>query len=98
MRLAEHVAKTVDVDEMLEGMTPRQFAEWCAKDSVEPIKHLGSHELLAQIATMLATFMGVEDVDQYSYLWWRQRPESEKTVSVDVAAMALQTIGAKRNG
>ena len=50
------------------------------------------------IATMLAAFMGVKDVDQYTYLWWRKRPEREQAVSVDVAAAALAMIGAKRHG
>ncbi len=36
-RLAEHVAGTVHVDEMLDGMTPEEFDEWCIKDEVEPI-------------------------------------------------------------
>ena len=44
MRLAEHVAGTVDVDGMLESMTPEQFDEWCAKDAVEPIGY-ASHTL-----------------------------------------------------
>lgn len=98
MRLAEHVAGTVDVDGMLDDMTPKQFAEWCAKDLVEPIGHAGTHDVLAQIATMLAAFMGVKDVDQYTYLWWRKRPEREQAVSVDIAAAALAMIGAKRHG
>ena len=96
MRLAEHVARTVDVDEMLQGMTPRQFLEWCAKDQVEPIGHQPTYEILSQIAAMLAGFMGMKDVTPFTFKFWQEAPE-QSAVDVDVAVQALQMFGARKN-
>lgn len=95
MRLAEHVAGTVDVDTMLENMTPKQFAEWCAKDRVEPIGTDGTNEILSQIAALIARAFGAEDVDQYTFKWWQKRPED--TATHDGLAMALEAFGMRRN-
>ena len=96
MRLAEHVAHTTDVDAMLEAMSPAQFLEWCAKDQIEPIGHAGTHEILAQIACMIATWLGAKDVDPWSYKWWQERPKKQAEDSVEAAVMALEMIGARR--
>lgn len=56
MRLAEHVAHTVHVDEMLDDMTVDEFDEWCAKDLIEPI---GFHvQVLGMLTYLVQNFMG----------------------------------------
>lgn len=96
MRLAEHVAGTLDVDAMLDAMTPEQFMEWQAKDLVEPIGHSGTHEILSMIGALLAAFCGAKDLDQYAFQWWKQRPEQAGD-STEAAIAALEAIGAKRS-
>jgi hypothetical protein len=87
----------LDVDAMLDHMTPQQWAEWQAKDSVEPIGHRGTHEILAILGAIVAGLGGAKDITPESLLHWRQVPEA-KPVNHEVAAMALQMIGARRNG
>ena len=86
----------LDVDAMLDHMTPQQWAEWQAKDSVEPIGHRGTHEVGAILGAMLAGAWGSPEVTPATFMHWRQQPE--KVASHEAAAMALQMIGAKRNG
>lgn len=83
---------------MLDAMTPEQWQEWQAKDIVEPIGHRGTQEVLAMMAVLIAQWMGHEGVDHNTFLYWRQPQGADGTVSHDVAAMALQLIGAKRDG
>jgi len=87
----------LDVDAMLDQMTPQQWQEWQAKDAVEPIGHRGTQEVLAIFGAMVAGALGAKDVTPESLMWWRGQRET-KTASHDVAAMALQMIGAKRRG
>ena len=94
-RLAE-IMGWLDVDAMLDHMTPQQWAEWQAKDSVEPIGHRGTHEVVAILGAMLAGAWGSLEVTPATFMHWRQQPE--KVASHEAAAMALQMIGAKRNG
>jgi len=89
------VAKTTDVDGMLDSMSPTQFLEWCAKDLIEPIGHSGTHELLAQLASMLAGFLGMKEVTPWTFLHWKQKPD-EKPVEHEVAAQFLGMFGAKK--
>ena len=86
----------LDVDAMLDHMTPQQWAEWQAKDSVEPIGHRGTHEVVSILGAMLAGAWGSPEVTPATFMHWRQQPE--KVASHEAAAMALQMIGAKRNG
>ena len=86
----------LDVDAMLDHMTPQQWAEWQAKDSVEPIGHRGTHEVVAILGAMLAGAWGSPEVTPATFMHWRQQPE--KVASHEAAAMALQMIGARRNG
>lgn len=88
------MAHTVHVDEMLAEMTIAEFDEWCLKDAVEPIGHAGTHEILSQIAAMLAQYMGVKDADPWTYKWWQDRPQ--KQAEADNAAMILETAGWRR--
>jgi len=81
---------------MLAQMTPEQFTEWCAKDLVEPIGHAGTHEILSQIAYMLAAYLGAKDVTPWTYKYWQEKPEDIAETDVEVAVMALETLGARR--
>lgn len=82
------------VDEMLAGMTHEEFAEWQAKDIIEPIGHSGTHDILARIGTLIAMFMGNKDAEEKLFKWWQQ--DKEKPVSDDVAIAALEMAGARR--
>jgi hypothetical protein len=70
MRLAEHVAHTVDVDGMLDSMSPEQFDEWCAKDIIEPIGNAATHHVLALIGVTIAQVNGVKDVKLEYFMPW----------------------------
>lgn len=95
-RLAE-VMGWLDVDAMLDQMTPQQWTEWQAKDIIEPIGHRGTHEVLAILGAIVAGLGGAKGITPQTLLHWREQQE-DKPVSHDVAAMALQMIGARRNG
>lgn len=88
----------LDVDAMLDHLTPQQWAEWQAKDAVDPIGHRGTHEVVSILGAMLAGAWGANDIGPDTFMHWRQKTEDESTTSHDVAAMALQMIGAKRRG
>jgi len=65
------VEHTVDVDGMLDRMSPELFDEWCAKDEVEPIGY--SSRMLGLIAFQLAAYMAGEkakDVDGEDFMPW----------------------------
>lgn len=81
---------------MLDQMSPEQFYEWCAKDLIEPIGHAGTHEILSQIAYMLASYLGAKHVTPWTYKYWQIPPEDVDTADAEVAAMALETLGARR--
>ena len=87
----------LDVDAMLDQMTPQQWQEWQAKDAVEPIGHRGTQEVLGIFGAMVAGALGAKDGTPETLMWWR-KARDEKPASHDVAAMALQMIGAKRRG
>jgi hypothetical protein len=48
----------LDVDAVLDSMTPAQFDEWAAYDQVEPLMH--SERVLALLTVMVNQFMGGE--------------------------------------
>ena len=58
---------TVDVDGLLDSMTPQQFNEWVAYDVVEPIVH--SERLLAYLVKLVATFTGNKVDDEVLTPW-----------------------------
>jgi|GEM_PF-956959 hypothetical protein len=69
MRLAEHVAGTVDVDGMLDSMTPAQFDEWCVKDQVEPIGY--SAQALGMIAWFIHSYLASDsDATAQDFMPW----------------------------
>lgn len=84
----------VDVDQMLDEMTPAQFMEWQAKDIIEPIGHRGTQEILALFASMVASMMG-KTVGPEVFAYWKQKPK-EEVASHKSTMMALAAIGAKR--
>jgi len=69
---------------MLDRMTPEVFAEWCAKDEVEPIGY--SSRALGLIAYQLAVYMAGEkasEVDAELYMPWakwetQERPDHQR--------------------
>jgi len=67
---------------MLDCMSPEMFAEWCAKDEVEPIGY--QSRVLGLIAFQLASYMAGEhagDVDAELYMpWMKWEPEVPKTM------------------
>jgi len=80
MRLAEHVAHTVDVDGMLSQMTPEQFAEWIAKDRVEPIGHEPTRQTLALLGTVVAKLGGCqEDPELRWFMPWLKKAKQKVT-------------------
>lgn len=88
------MAKTVDVDGMLSGMTHAQFNEWYAKDIIEPIGNSGTHDILARIGVLIAMYMGNKDARESLFKAWEQDtgPEAE----VDTMIMALEAVGGVR--
>ena len=70
MRLAEHVAHTVHVDQLLDSMTPQEFDEWCAKDRVEPIGNERTRHILSMIGALLGVFAGKKDSAPEDFMPW----------------------------
>jgi len=90
------VAHTLDVDAMLSRMTHEQFNEWCAKDIIEPIGHSGTHDILARIGVLIATWIGSEDASEAMFKWWEKNKEQAadaETVfnTLEAAAGAVRT-------
>ena len=96
MRLAEHVAHTVDVDTMLMGMTPRQFDEWCAKDAIEPIGTRSVCDILSKLGQILSAANGhaLSDID---FRPWAKQIETALTPAESAKAItAVIQAGVKR--
>jgi hypothetical protein len=96
LRLAEHVEHTTDVDGMLDNMTPGQFAEWCAKDLVEPIGH--DTQMLSLIAFMLANYMGVEDMKPEHYMPWVKYVPINKVDNSQARNVIAAILGQPKHG
>lgn len=68
---------------MLDRMSPELFAEWCAKDEVEPIGY--SSRVLGLISYQMAVFMAGEkadDVKAEHYMpWMKYEPEQPKQMA-----------------
>lgn len=92
------MAHTVDVDGMLRGMTPTQFAEWCAKDQIEPIGHSGQHMILARIGMLIAAGLKA-DLEEQHFLPWLKAEEPVQVLNPEQSAQVLnQYIGTKASG
>lgn len=50
----------LNVDDMLDQMTPEQWQEWQAKDAIDPIGHRGTHEVMAIFGAMVANALGAK--------------------------------------
>ena len=96
MRLAEHVAKTTDVDGMLDSMTPQQWIEWQAKDRIEPIGNNGACLILARIGELLAAFMGSE-MRQRDFMPWLPK-QKKQVMSVAQSRDAILSEMARKVG
>ena len=73
------MAKTTDVDAMLDSMTHAQFDEWCAKDLVEPIgtpRPLCS--VLTKIGMIISAFAGFETEESYFMPWIPLKDKDER--------------------
>ena len=78
---------------MLDRMTPETFAEWCAKDEVEPIGY--QSRVLGLIAFQLATYMAGEkaaDVDADLYMPWMKWEQEEVKPDSTAASRFVQSI------
>ncbi len=81
---------------MLSRMTHEQFDEWCAKDIIEPIGNSGTHDVLARIGMLIASFMGKEDSSESMFKWWEKYKDEaadEETVfkTLEATAGAVRT-------
>jgi hypothetical protein len=84
------VAKTTDVDGMLDSMTHRQFDEWCAKDHIEPIgTPQGLADILTKLGTMIAAIMGQTVKDSYFMPWVIDQPPEPLNRSESAAAITV---------
>ena len=80
---------------MLERMSHEQFAEWCAKDIIEPIGQSGTHDILAKIGMLIARYMGNEDACEEMFAHWREKTEA--VADADTVFSTLEaTAGAVR--
>lgn len=79
---------------MLDSMTHEQFAEWCAKDTIEPIGTSGTNDILARIGVLIAMYMGNKEADETLFKHW-MKPE-EKPAKETAVIAALEMVGARR--
>lgn len=94
MRLAEHVAHTVDVDGMLAGMTPEQFDEWCIRDRIEPIGY--QTHMMALLTWFVHTYLSSgtgEPIE--AYLPWLKYAEAPRPQNRQ-AMQIMDTIAGRR--
>jgi hypothetical protein len=97
MRLAEHVAGTVDVDGMLESMTPEQFDEWCAKDAVEPIGY--ASQTLGMIVHLLYSYMSQDSsTDPAMFMPWTKYQCETANGNRQAKQLLKQVAGELRHG
>ena len=96
MRLAEHVAGTVHVDEMLESLTPDQFNEWCAKDIVEPIGY--QSQALGMIVYMIHSYLSEDAQDAEVFMPWLQHAPEAKHQNALAEKLLEQVAGGLKRG
>jgi len=88
--LAEHVAHTVDVDGMLDRMTPEQFDEWCLRDQIMPIGY--QTKMLAYIAWVLASYFSEEPVKPQTWMPWLEFETVGNTAENAKAKQILRSV------
>lgn len=82
------------MDGMLDRMSPEVFAEWCAKDDVEPIGY--QSRALGLISYQLAAYMAGEkanEVDAELYMPWMKYEPKEKPNNQNAAAAIRSIFG-----
>ena len=77
-RLAAYVEGTVDVDGVLERLTPELMDRWEAFDALEPIGNVKLLDVLANIGTVIASANGAE-VQPDDFKPWLKSVEREKS-------------------
>lgn len=95
LRLAEHVAGTVHVDEMLDGMTPEEFDEWMVKDQIEPIGY--QNQMLGLIAWFVHSYVSGDTAGKADVFmpWLKYQPEENDQ---QAAKQALEMIAGRMGG
>ena len=81
------------MDGMLDRMSPEMFAEWCAKDEVEPIGY--QSRVLGLIAFQLASYMAGEnasEVDAELYMPWMKWEPAEAPADSATAGQFVRSI------
>ena len=96
-RLAEHVAHTVDVNEMLDNMSPQLFTYWCAKDLIEPIGTRSTADILSKIGQLIAGLSGSKLNDK-DFRPWAKTPEDRPLSVAESRAAVTAAIRAAANG
>jgi len=89
LRLAEHVAHTVDVDGMLDTMSHETFHEWCLKDKVEPIGNESTRNILALIGVTIAQFAGAKNMKVENFMPWIETTKPMQSAKQMQAVMSI---------
>lgn len=79
---------------MLDSMTHEQFAEWCAKDIIEPIGASGTNDILSRIGVLIAMYMGNKEADETLFQHWKKL--EQPAAKEDTLIAALEMVGARR--
>jgi hypothetical protein len=88
--MAEHIAKTTDVDRMLSEMSHEQFDEWCAKDMVEPIGSMQTVcDILSKIGGIISAFMGHEMKEEH-FMPWKKQAKRGRQLNPRQSAVAIR--------
>ena len=91
---------TLDVDGMLDSITPEQFDEFIAFNRVEPCGSDSTVEVLATFAASVARMMGNDEVTPEMFAPWRLKPVEKKASPKAVRSLleGLARGGTRRHG
>jgi hypothetical protein len=98
MRLAEHVAKTTDVDGMLDSMTPAQLDEWTAKDLIEPVGY--QSQMLGFLAYMVFAWVGGSESEAKpsDFMPWLKYKKTNDINNAAAMQMIASVLGRPQHG
>mgnify|MGYP003629786907 CR=1 FL=1 len=82
---------TVDVDGVLDSMTPQQFDEWCVRDSIVPIGH--TRKMLAYIAWLIASYVSREKIEPKSLMPWLQFTNTDQPDNAQARDLLKSVLG-----